>query len=272
VDKFGVKYQERPMAIGLARIAGILAAAFLCASACADVTISAAISLKPALEKAQPLLEQAAGEKISFNFGASGTLAGQIQQGAPVDLFISADRPTVQKLLDAHAADPASVKTIAGNELVLIATRLSSAPKPAGFSDVAKLKKIAIGDPKVVPAGAYAQETLTALKLYDQLDKAGQLVTAENVAQVVTFVQRGDVDAGIVYATDAQAATGIQIVATADPTTHSRIEYVSVLVVGSAHHEAAAKAQQTLLADKVQAILHALGFTPPPALTTTTKP
>jgi len=255
------------------RLAATLAALLLCASASADVTISAAISLKPALEKAQPLLEQAAGEKISFNFGASGTLAGQIQQGAPVDLFIAADRPTVQKLLDAKTVDPASVKAIAGNELVLVISRLSSAPKPAGFADLLKLNKLAIGDPQVVPAGAYAKETLTALKLYDPLNNAGKLVTAENVAQVVTFVQRGDVDAGIVYATDAQAATSVEVVAAADPASHSPIEYVSALVAASTHRDAAAKAQLALTSDKVQAILHDFGFTPPPGPTATaTKP
>ena len=247
------------------RLAAALAAILLCAPAPADVTISAAISLKAALEKAQPLLEQAAGEKVSFNFGASGTLAAQIQQGAPVDLFIAADRPTVQKLLDAKAVDPASVKSIAGNELVLVNSRLSSALKPAAFSDLLKLSKLAIGDPKVVPAGAYAKETLTALKLYDPLNNAGKLVTAENVAQVLTFVQRGDVDAGIVYATDAQAATGIDTVATADPASHSPIEYVSALVANTTHHAAAAKAQQAFSNDKVQSILHDFGFTPPPA-------
>jgi molybdate transport system substrate-binding protein len=261
------------MGILAALAIALLALAPSCARA--ELTISAAISLKPALEKAQPLLEQAAGEKIAFNFGATGTLARQIQQGQGVDLFLAADRLTVQKLLDAKAAETGTDQAFAGNELVLIYSRLAPAarPKPAGFADLLKVRKLAIGDPQVVPAGTYARDTLTQLKLYDELQKAGQLVTAENVAQVLSYVQHGDADAGIVYASDAKAAGGlVEVIATADPATHGPIEYVSVLVSASGHRAAAAGAQQALAGDKVQAILRDFGFTPPPTPPAVTQP
>jgi len=236
----------------------------------ADVTLAAAISLKPALEKARPDLEKAAGEKITFTFGASGTLASQIQQGAPIDLFLSADRSTAEKLAAANAADKASLHVFAGNELVLIFSPLSSSAPPKSLADIPRLKSLAIGDPKIVPAGAYAQQLLTSLKLWDTLDKTTQLVTAENVAQVLSFVSRGDVEAGIVYASDAKAALPAPptratiVVATADPTLHRPIEYVSVIVSASQNKTAAAKIQQALTGEKVQSTLKAFGFTPTP--------
>jgi molybdate transport system substrate-binding protein len=245
----------------------ICAVLLMPAVALGDVTVSAAISLKAALEKAQPELEKAAGEKVVFNFGASGTLAGQIQQGAPVDLFISADRATADKLVAAGAADKASEKAIAGNELVLIWSLLSSAQVPKTFAEaVDKASKLAIGDPKVVPAGAYAKETLASMKRFDAQEKSGKLVTTENVAQVLAFVRRGEAEAGIVYATDAATAGAmVTVVATAEATTHSPIEYVGVTVSASKKKDAAAKIQQALVGEKVQGVMKGFGFTAPPA-------
>ena len=238
---------------------------FFTAAARADVTVSAAISLKAALEKAQPELEKAAGEKVVFNFGASGTLLAQIEKGAPVDLFISADRATADKLVHDQAGDKASEQTIASNALVLIVYGglTDAAQIPAGFADLMKVRNLAVGDPKVVPAGNYAKEVLTHLNLWDSLDKAGKLVTAANVAQVLTYVERGDADAGIVYATDAANAKGVKVVATADPALHDPIDYVSVVVSASGHKDAAAKVQAALLGDKSQAAFHGVGFVPP---------
>ncbi len=113
-----------------------LLALFLPAPAArADITVSAAISLQGALKKAQPDLEKTLGEKISFNFGASGTLMNQITAGAPVDLFISADRATAEKLINAKAGDKSTERLIAKNSLVLIvygeAQRTHSKSPPA---------------------------------------------------------------------------------------------------------------------------------------------
>ncbi|HVT83537.1 MAG TPA: molybdate ABC transporter substrate-binding protein [Phycisphaerae bacterium] len=238
------------------------------ASTRADLTVSAAISLKGALEKARPELEKSLGEKITWNFGASGTLVGQIQQGAPVDLFISADRATAQKLVAAHAGENASLTVVAGNALVLVVPKANADLRisPRSFSDLPKVRKVAIGEPKAVPAGAYATEVLTRLKLWDELEKAGKLVTGENVAQVMALVQRGEVDAGVVYATDARsAADKVTVVMTADPSMHSPIEYVSVIVSASKHKASAAKLQQALLAPAAQETMREFGFTAPAA-------
>ncbi|HEY4329646.1 MAG TPA: molybdate ABC transporter substrate-binding protein [Phycisphaerae bacterium] len=245
----------------------VIIAGFGGTQARADFTISAAISLKGVLEKSQPILEKAAGEKVAFNFGASGTLAGQIKQGAPVDLFISADRLNADKLIDAKAGDKATELKIAGNELVLIFSPTSADPAPKSFADLPKVKKLVVGDPKIVPAGTYAKEVLDKLKLWDDLDKAGKIVPAENVAQVLALVKRGEVDAGIVYSTDAKAEPAVKVVATAAADTHSPIEYVSVIVTDSKKKDAAAKVQQAILSKEVQSIFGDAGFLAPAAAT-----
>jgi molybdate transport system substrate-binding protein len=230
----------------------------------ADVTISAAISLKDVLEQAKPELEKAAGDKVSFNFGASGTLAGQIRQGAPIDLFISADRATITKLIDAKVCDKATEEVIAQNTMVLIIPdkARSGAPEIRDFDDLAKdgVKRVAVGEPKVVPAGAYAKETLTNLKLWDKLEKAGVLVMGENVAQVLAFVDRAEVDAGLVYSTDAKSAKHVKVVATAGAKLHQPIEYVGAIVSATRNRAAAEKVEKALASEPVQKLFAAAGF------------
>jgi molybdate transport system substrate-binding protein len=166
------------------------------------------------------------------------------------------------------------VRVIAGNALVLVvpANVNTMAHSPASFTEVTKVQKLAVGDPKVVPAGAYAKQVLDHLKLWDTLSKANQLVTTGDVAQVLTLVRRGEVDAGIVYATDAKAQTAVRVVATADPAWHSPIEYVSVIVTDSQHKASAAKVQAALLTPALQSTLQSFGFTSPPAPATPTQP
>lgn len=225
-----------------------------------EVVISAAISLRAALEKAQPHLEKESGEKVSFNFGASGILAGQVQQGAPIDLFISADRATIERLVAARAAE--RVQVVAGNVLVLVEGKNSAAGmKQVG--DVTRARRVAIGEPRVVPAGVYAREALMALKLWEGLEKAGKLVTCENVAQVLTLVNRGEVEAGFVYRTDVVAGSQARIVAEVDAALHGKIEYVSAVVMTSRNKAGAEKAQAALAGEKVRAILKEQGFAIP---------
>jgi molybdate transport system substrate-binding protein len=235
----------------------------------ADVTISAAISLKPALDDARPLLEKAAGQPLTINYGASGTLAGQIRQGAPVDLFLSADLATAQKLADAGNADKKTLSVFATGQLVLVVPADNPA-HIAAFADLAgpAVKKIAIGEPKVVPAGAYAQQALTALHLWDPLQRSEKLVTAENVAQALTFAARGEVDAAIVYATDALANNKVKQVAVAPADSHQPIEYAGVVPVDSPDKAAAAAIQKALASPEVQALFKSHGFAAPPAAAT----
>src|SRR5688500_5853731 len=158
------------------------------ASRADTVHVSAAISLKAALTEIAAAYQKETGEQVRFNFGASGQLMAQIKAGAPADLFISAAPKQVDDLVAANLADAKSRRTIAANALVLVAPADAASP-PKDFKDLAdaRQKRIAIGDPRTVPGGQYAMQTLTSLKLTDALK--GRLIHAANVRQVLDYVE-----------------------------------------------------------------------------------
>ncbi|MDP9172329.1 MAG: molybdate ABC transporter substrate-binding protein [Planctomycetota bacterium] len=245
-------------------ILGLLAPAVAAAQ---NITVSAAVSLKEALTEIATLYETETGGKVDLNFGASGTLAVQIVQGAPVDVFISASMKPVDELVAAGLADNSSRTSIAGNQLVLIVPKDQQNP-PRRFGELANLRfrHIAIGEPKVVPAGQYAMQLFKTLHLDSAL--SDRLVMGENVRQVLAYVGRGEADAGIVYATDAAAANdSIKIVATADDSTHDPIVYPAVQIK-TGNRTAAQKLIQFLQSRKAREIFKVHGFTLPSPPTT----
>jgi molybdate transport system substrate-binding protein len=226
------------------------------------ITASAAISLKDALGEVATAYEKQGGDHVEFAYGASGSLAAQIQQGAPVDLFISAAWTQVNQLTKAGIADDATKKVIARNSLVLIAPAGAASP-PSSFNDLAdaKYKKIAIGDPKVVPAGDYAKQTLESLKIFDAMQD--RLIFGANVRQVLSYVERGEVDAGIVYKTDAlQSGDKVKQIATADENLHKPIEYPAVIINRTADRADAEKFLEFLSSDAARQIFASHGFEP----------
>ena len=242
------------------------------AASAETIRVSAAISLKAALTEIAAAYEKETGEQVRFNFGASGQLMAQIKAGAPADLFISAAPTQVDDLVAANLADGESRRTIAANTLVLIAPADAASP-PKDFKDLSdpRHKRIAIGDPRTVPAGQYAMQALTSLKLTDALK--GRLIHAANVRQVLDYVERGEVSAGLVYSTDALESGGkVKVIATADASTHDPIVYPAV-AISDGKQQAAERVLAYLASDEAQRILKRRGFALPlPAKTTTTKP
>jgi molybdate transport system substrate-binding protein len=236
---------------------------FLPACGWADpINVSAASSLNEVLNDIAQNYRADTGDKIDLNFGASGTLAAQIQQGAPVDLFISAAAKPVDDLIAAGQADRSTRREIAGNRLVLIVPRDSAKP-PAKFEDLSdgRFHHIAIGEPKAVPAGQYAMQTFKAL----HIDKgiSDRLVMGENVRQVLIYVTRGEADAGVVYSTDAKAAgDAVKVVATAAESTHDPIVYPAI-VVRNGKQAAAEKFLEYLRGEKARASFVERGFSIP---------
>ena len=224
-----------------------------------EITVSAAISLKNAFEEIGKLYEvKQPGTKVLFNFGASVDLARQIAGGAPVDVFASA----AQKDMDDMAAKgyilPDSRVDFVKNTLVLIA------PNPGAlksFPDLAsdRVKRIAAGNPKTVPAGRYAAEVFDYYKIAGSIKD--KLIYAENVRQVLDYVARGEVDAGVVYSTDAAVRSAeIHIVAEAPEASHKPVVYPIAVVKGT-KNEAAAKAFIDMVRSKEgSAILKKYGF------------
>ena len=226
-----------------------------------EITVSAAISLKNAFEEIGNLFEsQNKWVKVVFNFGASGDLVRQIEGGAPVDVFASAAQKDMDQIDTKGLIDVATRANFVKNTVVLIQSAASTL-EINGFEDLLKpeIKMISIGNPQTVPAGKYAQEVFTHFKVWEGISK--KLVLAENVRQVLDYVTKNEVDAGVVYATDAAVQAGkIKIVATAPTGSHKPVVY-PVAMVKSSKNEVTAKAFITMLkADSGMKILKKYGF------------
>lgn len=227
---------------------------FLCWLVCAcsngttdsnsKLLVSSAASLREVITQAAQSFEaRHQRDRIQLNFGASGALRQQIEKGAPVDVFISASPDDIDKL----RVPAENRRVFARNQLVVIgATDLLAAPT----------KKIAIGDPASVPAGKYAKQWLQGQGLWDKL--SGRFVLGGDVRQVLDYVRRKEVDAGLVYATDARIARLPAMVAQGAPD----VIYVAALL-NTSGSDAARRFFEHLGSAGVQRDLTQLGFLPP---------
>jgi molybdate transport system substrate-binding protein len=225
-----------------------------------EILVSAAISLKNAFDEIGALYEKQTGTRARFNMGASGLLQKQIESGAPVDVFASAADKQMDALQSQGLILMETRRPFAHNTLVLI-TPTDSKLRIRSFADLSRsgITKIAIGSPKTVPAGQYAEESLRNLKLWDRLQT--RLVFGENVRQVMDYVARGEVDVGLVYASDTLLAQGkISVVANAPKGSHSPITYSMAVVRGSGNVQFARRFIDLALSSAGQAILKKYGF------------
>lgn len=225
-----------------------------------DLLISAAASLTNAFEEIKEGFESTHPDiTLVFNFAASGPLLSQMQQGAPVDVFASADQVTMDKAGELVAAS--SRKNFAGNALVLIVPA-DSTLKPSSLEDLQKedVQLIAIGNPESVPVGRYTKAALEAANLYEVMST--KLVMAESVRQALDYVARGEVQAGFVYATDA-AIKADQVQVMAEIAGHAPISYPIAVVEASQNKDKAQKFIDYVLGDKGQAVLAKYGFKKP---------
>jgi molybdate transport system substrate-binding protein len=226
-----------------------------------ELTVSAAISLKNAFEEMGHIFEgRHKGVKMLFNFGASGDLAQQIEAGAPVDIFASAALKDMEDLDHQGLIISGSKINFVGNALVLIVPN-NSPFQGQSFQDLkdSRIKRIAIGNPKTVPAGRYAQEVLINLKLWEVLKD--KLILAENVRQVLDYVARGECDAGLVYSTDAMTRLKeIKIISTALEGSHRPILYPIGIIQGTKMESLANEFVALVLSNEGKDILKRYGF------------
>jgi len=179
-------------------------------SRAAEITVFAAASLTDSLKEIAADYEKSSGDKITFNFGASSTLARQIDAGAPADIFFSADESQMDGLAKKDLIDPATRKSRLGNSLVVVVAADSTLQiNSAGDLTNATVKQIALADPKAVPAGVYAKAWLTRQQLWPAIEP--KVVPTENVRAALAAVESGNVEAGVVYKTDAGISKKVKV-------------------------------------------------------------
>ncbi|MFS0554125.1 molybdate ABC transporter substrate-binding protein [Brevibacillus sp. 179-C9.3 HS] len=230
------------------------------AAAKIDLTISAAASLTDALNELKTQYEaDNPGIDLTFNFGGSGKLATQITQGAPSDVFLSASKKDMDGLEEKQLIVKDTRQDFTGNSLVLV-TGSTSPVAITSFEELnnTAIKHIAVGEPETVPAGRYAKETLDSLKMWESLST--QMVFGSDVRQVLTFVESGNAEVGIVYSSDAAASKKVKILATAKPEWHKPIVYPGAVVSASKNPDAAKAFLTYLTSDKGKVILQKYGF------------
>jgi molybdate transport system substrate-binding protein len=227
-----------------------------------ELIVSAAASLTNALKEVAGQFEKThPGAKIVCNFAASGPLLQQIAQGAPVDVFASADQKTMNQAQEKELIVPASRKNFVSNNLVLIAPGKSGLPL-AGLKDLALpgVKRVALGNPETVPVGRYTQEALTKARLWETLKP--KFIYGESVRQVLDYVSRGEVDAGFVFATDAAIAKG-KVTTVVQCQGHQPIIYPVALVAASPKKALAQSFLDFILSPAAQEIFKRYGFGSP---------
>ncbi|HEY2469599.1 MAG TPA: molybdate ABC transporter substrate-binding protein [Terracidiphilus sp.] len=222
------------------------------------LTLSVAASLQDAITEVETEYRHEHGAvEFRNNFGSSGTLAREIEQGAPVDAFISAGVKPMDQLEAEGMLRPSTRMNFLRNSLVLIVPRGS---KLQGFDQLLgnHVRLIALGDPASVPAGQYGKQTLDSLHLYDRLK--AKIVLGKDVRQVLTYVETGNADAGFVYVTDARVSNQVRVVALAPEESHDPIVYPLAEIKGSHNDEAVRAFVAFLKSATARAIFERHGF------------
>lgn len=225
-----------------------------------QLVVSAAASLTDVLKELAPLYQQSRSRvTLRYNFASSGALQQQIENGAPADVFISAAAKQMDVLQQKNLLVANTRRNLLTNRLVLVVpAKKSGITNLKSLGDV-RVKRIAIGDPRSVPAGQYAQEALTKAGLWNQLKS--KYVLASNVRQVLQFVESGNADAGLVYLTDAKTTNQVKIVQTIPTSLHSPIIYPVAVLKNSRNQTASRGFVQFLLSDQAKRVFQKYGFT-----------
>lgn len=224
-----------------------------------SILILVAASTKDAVAENAAAFTKETGIEVKINADDSSKLATQIVKDAPADLFLSANEKWADFVKEKGFAQ--STKPLLGNTLVIVAPQGNPAKitKPDDLKSDA-VKKIAVAGP-TVPAGIYARQALTMLMLWDELEQQKKIVPAENVRVALTYVERGEAEAGVVYGTDARITTKVETVYTFAPETHDKIIYPLVLLQAGQKNDAARKLYGYLQGPAAAVVFQKHGFT-----------
>ncbi|WP_267383269.1 molybdate ABC transporter substrate-binding protein [Cyanobacterium sp. uoEpiScrs1] len=223
------------------------------------LTVSAASSLQDAMKDILVLYQQEnPNVNINYNFGSSGSLQQQIEQGAPTDIFISAAPKQMNNLQKKELLLIETRQNLLKNRVVLIVPKRVGDGMTFNNLNKADLRKISLGDPASVPAGQYGKEVLISIGLYEKVDH--KLIFAKNTRQIVLYVETGNVDAGLVYKTDVIVSEKVRIVDMAPENYHSPIIYPISVIKRSKHPKEAKEFTAFLFSRKAKDIFKDCGF------------
>jgi len=223
------------------------------------LVVSAAASLTDALKEIAPLYKQTQPNvTLRYNFASSGALQQQIENGAPADIFIAAAKKPMDALQQKNLIEPASRRNLLTNRLVLVVPKTSGGITNLQSLKDIRVKRIAIGDPRSVPAGQYSEEALKKQGLWNSLRP--KFVLANNVRQVLQFVESGNAQAGLVYATDAKTSDQVKVVQVIPANLYTPIVYPIALVKRSKNQTSARNFIQFLVSNRVKKIFQKYGL------------
>jgi molybdate transport system substrate-binding protein len=225
----------------------------------AEVTVFAAASLTDSLKEIAAAYEKQSGDKIIFNFAASSLLARQIEEGAPADVFFSADEAKMDSLEQKGLIVSATRKSRLSNMLVIIvaADNALKIAAPEGLA-TPEVKQIALADPKVVPAGIYAKEYLEKRKLWTAVES--KVIPTENVRAALAAVESGNVEATIVYKTDAAISKKVKVAYEISASEGPAISYPVAVIKESKVAPAARKFVEYLNSQDTSRVFESYGF------------
>lgn len=222
------------------------------------VNISAAASLTEALNEIQTLYNKNSKDSLQFNFGGSGSLQKQIQEGAPCDIFISAATKNMDNLAKESLIEEATRKDLLGNTLTLIASKEKADQVKLDTLTGEEIKSMAIGEVETVPAGSYGKQTLETMGIWEEVQS--KLIFAKDVKQVLEYVDTGNVDCGFVYKSDAlELKTGI-VVADVPENDHEPIVYPAAMMKNAQEKEGAKNFYAFLETTEAKDVFEKYGF------------
>lgn len=237
----------------------LLASLAFAANAQETIRIYAASSMTNAITELSDSYMKKEDVKIIPVFGGSSSLARQIERGAPVDIFVSANQKWVDHLVNKGSIQPNAVSSFASNSLVLIAPKDSEGTldvtDKAAWEANLKGERLAIGQPDSVPAGIYAKEALSALGVWDTINR--QLAPTKNVRVALVLVELGEAPFGVVYKTDALASEKVRIVHSFSESLHSSITYP---IANVSESQSANDFATYLKSEEAKQILNRYGF------------
>jgi molybdate transport system permease protein len=222
-----------------------------------ELLVLAAASLTDVLPHVADAWTARSGLPVRFSFAATSRLAPQAVQGAPADVFFSADRTWMDWLVERGGVDPSAVRDFLGNELVVVVP--VGRPAPAGPEGLASLARLALAGENV-PAGRYAEEALRATGVWDTV--SDRIVRGGSVRGALEWVARGEADAGIVYATDALAQSGVEVAFAFPAGSHRPIRYPAAVLTRSTHADVARAFLDFAAGPEAARIFREAGFRP----------